>query len=259
MIFTEAQKIFQKITNDKIKNANSLEVKNWYKMKQKHSFHVSEVCNGLADAIKLKFPKKLVENIKIAGLFHDLGRFFQDDGTKILKSKSSIHGELGAIQLQKIGINNPCILLPIKYHNVLSLDSSAFYTEVSKFSKHTQKEILLITNLARDADVLGNWEMFSTDNNLYSLRKKEPYISKKCFNRFLNNELVLNEEKETIFDSALCYICWKFNLNNKISKEYAEKHKLLKKLIDVIELKANEFENNFFLIQQIKTIKEYLL
>ncbi len=213
----------------------------------------------MAENTKPKNDFQLIENIKIAGLFHDLGRFYQDDGSEVLKSKSSFHGELGVIQLQKIGIKNPYILLPIKYHNLPNLEKTTFYTEISKFSKQIQKKLLLITNLVRDVDILGNWEMFIKDNDLYSLHKEEPYISTKCFNGFFNNKLVLNEDKETIFDSALCYVAWKFNLSNKISREYAKKNKLLEKLINMIEVKANNCKNNSILINQVKIIKEHSL
>jgi len=54
-------------------------------------------------------------------MLHDIGRFTQHDGQKILKGSLHPHADVGYDILKRMGLHNPRILLAVKYHDKYDL------------------------------------------------------------------------------------------------------------------------------------------
>lgn len=224
----------------------------WVDMKYNHSLDVFHVCEFLIN--NDNFLSKLDDKYKLYGqlsaILHDIGRAY-----KIGENRDKVepHGAFGSDKVLRDmeKIDNPFILIPVKYHDVLEAEEQA-KKELKKYdlSARENEIVIILLKLVMDSDRLANFELFKTLNNKFFLNlKKELYFSKKSLNAFKNRKLLTREERETLFDQILFYSAWVYDLNFEASKKFVIEHKNMEAFIKmmnkaVIEIAENNKNNN---------------
>ena len=159
-------------------------------------------------------------------LLHDLARFYQFHRDRVI---SMDHG-LVATQMLRIRFNenNPFVLLPIKYHDKLSLTD--LFTDVDFLAlTDAKKEIaLLLVNLVRDADKLDNYirhnkigEIQRLGNINHSYTFSDEVLLAISQRRAVN---IAKVKGSSMFDFIAFLMCWQydfaFSSSHIITKKY---------------------------------------
>jgi len=217
--------------------------------KYNHSYGVLETGKELiaGDKELSLLDKKTQEIMNIVCILHDVARFHEVEEGKL---GGFSHGEYGAFNILRDieGIDNPLILLPIKYHD--RLDFEGLNQEITELGCDDQKDLIfLIARFIKDADKMTNFRYFSKINYISHSTKRELYISDEVLRQFRERELVNKKFCETVFDIAINFISWQFDLNFDISREIFVKENLneilLEKFKRVIEVIAKEREKDY--------------
>jgi hypothetical protein len=217
------------------------------KQKFKHSYEVLEMSQRLIAEEKefLSLNTEIHEIMNIVSILHDIARFYEIGKYDFGRVT---HGEYGAYNiLQKFeGINNPLILLPIKYHDKYNLDGLS--TDIKNCGLNKQKDLIfLISKFIRDADKMANF-LFFKNIKYISYKKRELFFSKNVFEIFKKQELIDKKLCKTVFDEVLNFISWEFDLNFDVSRRILIKEEINKNLLnnfrELIEIIAKEVEDN---------------
>ncbi len=231
----------------------------WVKMKYEHSLDVFKISEFLIENDEVL--SKLEEQYKIYGklgaILHDIGRAY-----KIGKNKEKVepHGAFGADNILKDieGIDNPFILIPIKYHDVLFAEKEAREElETYSLSNKENEIIILLLKLVMDSDKLANFELFKTLQKSYFLHSPdELYFSKNCLESFKNRQLLKRDDRETIFDQILFYAAWVYGLNFEASRKFALEHKSMNGFINMMKKNLERIrQNNHNNIEDIQKVE----
>lgn len=217
----------------------------WVKMKYEHSLDVFKISEFLIenDEVLSRLDEQYKIYGKLGAILHDIGRAY-----KIGKNKEKVepHGAFGADNILKDieGIDNPFILIPIKYHDVLFAEKEA-REELENYSLSNEENeiVILLLKLVMDSDKLANFELFKTLQKSYFLHlPDELYFSKNCLESFKNRQLLKRDDRETIFDQILLYAAWVYGLNFESSKKFVVEHKSMNTFINMMEKELDNIE-----------------
>ena len=199
--------------------------------------HTKRVCNNILWLGKsIHLSQADLRIVKVAALFHDIGRFkqYQDYGT--FNDKISVnHARSGICQLSLHKILNKLplvekrlIFIPIAWHN-------AFKPPEIKDDK-----ICLFIKLLRDADKLDIWNVvidyYKTCKNkvnstvCHDFSDNSSTFSKKIIRSIHKKKTAQTSEVNCLTDLKLLQISWAYDLN------FPESYRLLKKYCYIEEL-----------------------
>ena len=213
------------------------------KQKYKHSYEVLEMGQELiaGDEQLSSFSEEIQEVMNIVSILHDVARF-HEIGKGI---GGAPHGNYGAYDiLQAIeGIENPLILLPIKYHDKFNFDG--LKEEIEGLGLTEQSNLIfLISKFIKDADKMANFRFFKKVKYISHTRERELHLSNDVLEQFRENKLIDNNICKTVFDIAINFISWQFDLNLDISKKVLIEEKVNKYLFEnfreMVEIIATE-------------------
>jgi hypothetical protein len=213
------------------------------KQKYKHSYEVLEMGRELIkeDEILSTYDEEIKEIMGIVCILHDIARFYEiGEGIGGVS-----HGTYGAYEILKIkeNINNPLILLPIKYHDGFNFDG--LEEEIENLGLSNQKDLIFtISKFIKDADKMANFKYFKRIKYVSHTRQRQLYVANKVMEQFKNFKLVNKEFCETVFDIAINFLSWEFDLNFDASKRIFIREEINKYLLanfrDMIELITDE-------------------
>ncbi|MFC1659017.1 HD domain-containing protein [Pseudomonadota bacterium] len=245
----KAKKILEKHYKQQIKEARKLNSNtdtDWVKMKRKHSYQVlttgKKIINKTPELKSL--DKHYIKCAKVIFLLHDIGRFYEI-GNKISSNSKipSDHGNHAVEILKKEKINDPLILLSIKYHNRINLDGLEGELKNLKISKKEREIIIILSKLIRDADKITNFLSFKNEP-IFSFKTRELNYSDQLLKSFKAGEFGKRAYEKTIFDTFLIHFCWEYDLSFEESRKILLKKKinesLLKKFFDSVDKVAKE-------------------
>ncbi len=190
--------------------------------KKKHTVRVVENIVFLGKKLGLSPQQMLLA--KAAALLHDIGRFrqFETYGT-FLDAASKNHGALGVGVIREHGLlaswpmrEKKQIVRSIVLHNAYHLPPGM------------DRDTLFLTRLLRDADKLDifhvvtqNYLRLDPGENGYLTHNlpDDGLISKRLFDRILNEELIDSQQVHSVNDLKLLQISWVFDLNFKAAVE----------------------------------------
>lgn len=219
-------------------------------LKRTHSLRVADIAYDLGTKLSLSENECYI--LKIAGLYHDIGRFEQVKKYNTFSdSKSEDHGNLGrkVIEenhfldgLDKNKVN--LILVCVELHNKLSIPDN-LDNETKKFLK-----------IIRDADKI---DIFDLSLEYYESVKKDPDsaisldlpdtedVNDAVIDDIKSHNMVKMENLSTVNDFKLLQGAWVFDLNFKETIEVFEKRNYLKRLSATLpsESKVTECFNIF--------------
>ena len=184
-------------------------------LKLRHTFHVVDACFYLARALKLSDEETYIACL--IGLLHDVGRFEQltrfhsFDDSLIPHAKLSVKflfldGHIQDYLAPKYEAWSPVIEAAIEYHGVFQVPDGL------------PENVLLFTQLIRDADKLDNFRVKATDSMEAMLDVTEADLSREslsdyAYETFMKKEPLINSLRETRPDMWLSYVAYLFDLN----------------------------------------------
>ncbi len=190
-------------------------------LKISHTLRVTRLCEQIAEALNL--DSQNVEVAKLAGLFHDIGRFEQFKRYQTYADKNSLdHGDLGyEILKQNDFVNNKykeIILNAVKYHNKYSLDG------IDDQSK-------LICEIVRDADKIDILYLDTLDELI--TYNDNSLISDKVLEQIDRQEQVLHANLKTTADNIALHLSFVFDINFISSLKLIKEEKYITKIMDL--------------------------
>lgn len=204
--------------------------------KYKHSIRVMNIAKSIA--ISEKFDDEDIYLATLAGLLHDIGRFYQAKYYHTFIDQESIdHGDEGYRILDEglidefvsRGVEAQIIMISTRNHNKKEIEDN--------LDARTER----ICRLVRDADKLDILEkqVLKSDNNI---------IKKEILEEIYSKNIVNNYHCNTETDRILRMISWVFDFNYSYTFKYIKKNKI----IDTkLELLGNSDE--------VKKLKEFIL
>lgn len=210
--------------------------------KQEHSYEVLDMGERLIQGEEglRSLDERIIEYMKVVLILHDLGRFYEIGEKKL---GGMYHGDYGAENILRDieGVDDLFILLPIKHHDKLNLTGLLDEFQELGLSDEEREFIALISQFVRDSDKMANFDYLSRVVYISPTQNRNLYFSKSVFDSFKRGEMVDNRICNTVFDKALNFISWSFDLGFDVSKRlFVEKGNAkgllenFKKLIDVI-------------------------
>jgi len=250
---TNATSVFEKhyhLQFEKIKNNN--DILNYNNHKVRHTYAVLFVAQQIMWNEKEIFDnKEKIKKWEIASLLHDIARFYQNNGERILDNKEFEHGDIWYEILKNEWYTDLSILFWVKYHNKLNIDWLYKEYDFKKCSETEQKEIIDIANLVRDADKIQNLEyiLFDPYNELFILNKNEKWkFTQINLDDFLNWKVTKYIYKNTAIDRIINLASWIFDLNFSYSKKRLKQSNFEK----FITKRLKELELDKKIIKQIE-------
>lgn len=202
-------------------------------------------------------PSETLEKMRIISATHDIGRFSEiniSNGTKFdltsINGKGKDHGYESYAILKSLGVTDPTILLPVKYHGVKDLAKEQENdSEYSVLSTAQKKEIDFLSHTIRDADKISNLETYTITGVKKCGEMNNPdyhgnfEISEPVLQAFYNKETVPAKETHTYLDTMLKFASWLYDINFDFNKERAVSH-ILNPLFDRIYEQARDEWND---------------
>lgn len=225
------------------------------KLKVKHTYGVINASEYISK--KLLLNDEDVKLAKLIALLHDIGRFEQIKNFDCFIDNELIdHAILG----NEILFNNNLIRKFIKdeqYDNIIS-KAILNHNRLSIENDLNDKE-LLHAKIIRDADKIDNFRVKATEDfeNIMDKVSKEilenDTISEKIFNNFMNDKIIVKEERNTYMDFWVSYIAFIFDFNYLYGLEYIYEKNYINTIVDRLEYK------NIDTKQKMQKIKEHAL
>ncbi len=241
---------------EKIKN--NKDILNYNNHKIRHTYGVLFTAQRIMTYEKKIFDNEhIIKKAEISSLLHDIGRFYQNNGERILSWSEFEHGEFWYDILKKEWITDLSILFGVKYHNKKDIDWIFDEEDFIKLKDIEKEEVLNVLKLVRDADKLQNLEyiLFNFNDRLFWLDKIDNSYTDIVLEQFLNKVCVDRKYKKTYIDNILLLAWWIFDLNFQTSNNFLKNDKF----IDFIVLKLEEVSLDKDIILKIKaTLEEYL-
>lgn len=220
---------------------------NAIKLKIIHSIRVANQILHLGKILGLD-PEKL-EIARIAGLFHDIGRFRQYSVYKTFKdSKSENHALLGLTEIDRFNLFSGMpdekahkIRIAIGNHNIIKLPEIID----NDFSDpdFSDPDTRFLSLLLRDADKLDIWRVMIAHVKKGSTGRQDPVtqnlplsdnVSLKLLEYLDNGTPIPLSEVENVNDYKLFLLSWVFDLNFRPSIEAALRRKIIRQLSDTL-------------------------
>lgn len=217
----------------------------WYgkiDLKIRHTYGVVKASEYIAS--KLNLSSEDIELAKIIALLHDIGRFEQiRKSDSFIDDKDIDHAILG---------NN----ILFKYSLIREfIDDNQYYSIISKaIINHNRLNIeeglndreLLHAKIIRDADKTDNFRVKAEEDfeniadNLTREVLENGVISDKIYNDFMNNKVIVREDRTTYMDFWVSYIAFIFDFNYKIGLEYIKEMDYINIIIDRLDYKNKD-------------------
>lgn len=233
--FLFAQKAFKEYLNNYDINDGMI------KLKIKHTYGVVSLSEYIANDLKL--DRENVELAKLISLLHDIARFEQAKEFGDYRDYKNIdHAELAVKILfndEKIRnfIGSDCydniILKAIRNHNKLKIED-----ELSDIE-------LLHAKIIRDADKTDNFRVKANDrfedifNSSLQILENDT-ISDNIYNDFMNEKIIISNERKTDMDCWVSYIAFIFDYNFISGLKYIKENDYINKLVDRIDYKNKD-------------------
>lgn len=185
-------------------------VSNWLIHKIKHSFCVAHDIMDIFFAeqgLFNSFSESEREMVEVAGILHDLGRFYQHRDGRILENSEFHHGK-EAVKLLRDNpdFNNPILLFAIEEHCNFSVNyNNPLFTKLSTHDKHIAEAI---AQLLRDADKLENIKDFTYNGMAHFHNVINGPISKDAHKYILEKQTLARSVIKTTSDRILCGLSW---------------------------------------------------
>lgn len=224
---------------------------------------------------------ELMERLKITTALQDIGHLSgvnMKDGTKFNPveiisrvaleydnakeemTQGNSHGIISAEIVKEIGIENPQIILPIKYHDkkdaTTALKKDA---EFNQLPEEEQKRILFISDVIRTTNKLANLQEYKEFGISKCAEMNDPNysvgpVSPAVLSQFYNKTTINSEETVTYLDTLLKFASWGFELPFKVAQEQF-KNEIFEPLFGQIEKQAAT-EQQKGCLNTLKTIQE---
>lgn len=201
----------------------------WITHKIRHTYAVLHCAQQIIkeDPILDILDRKIKKKIEIAALLHDIARFTQHNKIDVLKESVYEHWNEWMKILQENGFDDPAVLLAVKYHNKFNIEelyNEELYINADQFIRD---EIIMITNVVRDADKLQNMEycVFDKWNTFWTFFdwKDLLTVKEKLITDFNNWVLISKVDVETPLENLLNVWSWKFDINYEWTKKLLSK------------------------------------
>lgn len=251
--FLKAEQNFKEYLKDYDLNNGNI------KLKIKHTYEVVKKSEYISKGLGL--DQENIELAKIIALLHDIGRFEQvKQINDFTDSREFEHANYGVKrlfadnQIRNFIENN-------KYDNIIK---KAIYNHNKyKIEEGLEENELLHCKIIRDADKLDNFRVKEKENfsNIFPSKYNPETInyekiSPKVYEDFMNHQCIKLIDRKTQIDYWICVIAFIYDLNFEISKRYIKENNYIDKLINRIEYKDKETNEQMELIR--KCAKEYL-
>lgn len=227
---------------------SNIKTKKW--LQKKAITHVAQVIkvagNMIANSeymqsIDMK-PRKAFSRLTTVAIFHDLGRAAEVD-TQTGELKKGFDHALASYEMMKeVGIKDPDILIPVKYHGCLNLEYALKNdTEYQNLSDDEKKIVLSFSQIIRDADKIANLEEKANYGFKGSLEERDPNLSDKyeispdVEKSIRAKQQVNNKDIKTRVDAMLRIAGWTFDLNTPFAKEYIRTNKVVERIFGQVD------------------------
>lgn len=237
--FKKTKKILLDEFKTNYKKCNSYQEKKYMKIKVKHSFDCLKI-------LKKWFPKLYKEYLS-AVLLHDIGRF-----SEYKKIQNFKHEDYGCEFLKEKCINNPLIILPIKYHEK-DLNWKEIIMKEKEYlecSLKTKQKIIECSEVLRDIDVISNMKSFTKNK----CGKEIQNINYTLLNKLKTGELAEKEDIKNEYDEIVYILCGLSIISNQNSWNYLKKYRIVEKLICLLYKFVSGNKNNILITKEIEKI-----
>lgn len=224
-------------------------------LKVRHTYGVVNASEYISK--KLLLDDEDIELAKLIALLHDIGRFEQIKNFDcFIDNKTADHAILG----NEILFKNNLIRKFIKdeqYDNIISI-AILNHNRLAIQNNLSDKE-LLHAKIIRDADKIDNFRVKATDDfeNIIDNASKEilenDTISDKIFNNFMNDKVIVRDDRKTYMDFWVSYIAFIYDFNYLYGLEYIYEKNYINTIVDRLEYK------NIDTKQKMQKIKEHAL
>ena len=233
--YNKALKEFKKYLNNYDLNDGMIQ------LKVRHTYGVVSLSEYIA--IDLKLSEEDIELAKLIALLHDIARFEQAKEFGDYRDYKNVdHAELAIkILFEDNLIRNfidedkydSIILKAIKNHNKLQIEEGL-----------NDKE-LLHAKIIRDADKTDNFRVKANDSfedilNSSKEKLENDIITDKIYNDFMNNKIIINNERKSDMDCWISYIAYIFDYNFSSGLKYIKDNNYINILVDRINYKKND-------------------
>ncbi len=224
-------------------------------LKIRHTYGVVNASEYIAQ--KLSLDDEDIELAKLIALLHDIGRFEQIKRFDcFIDNKVTDHAILG----NEILFKNNLIRNFIKdkqYDDIIS-KSILNHNRLNIENTLNDRE-LLHAKIIRDADKIDNFRVKSTDDfeNIIDNANREilehDIITDKIFNDFMNNNVIIREDRKTYMDFWVSYIAFIFDFNYTVGLKYIQEMDYINKIINRLNYK------NIDTKQKMEKIREHAI
>lgn len=224
-------------------------------LKVRHTYGVVNASEYISKKLLLKDED--IQLAKLIALLHDIGRFEQIKNYDcFIDNKTIDHATLGNEILFKNNIIRNFIE-DEQYDNIIS-KSILNHNRLSIDENLKDKE-LLHAKIIRDADKIDNFRVKATDDfeNIIDNSNREilenDVISDNIFNDFMNDKVIVREDRKTYMDFWVSYIAFIFDFNFTYGLEYVKEMDYINIIVDRLDYM------NIDTKQKMKKIKEHAL
>lgn len=220
-------------------------------LKIRHTYGVVKASEYISS--KLNISSEDIELAKLIALLHDLGRFEQiRKSNSFIDNKDMDHAVLGNDILFKNNLIRDFIE-DNQYDSIISkaiLNHNRLYIEEGL----TDRE-LLHAKIIRDADKTDNFRVKAEDDfeNIIDNSSREilenDIISDKIYNDFMNNKIIVREDRITYMDFWVSYIAFIFDFNYKFGLEYIKEMDYINIVINRLDYKKKDTKQKMYEIR----------
>lgn len=220
-------------------------------LKIRHTYGVVKASEYIAS--KLNLSSEDIELAKLIALLHDIGRFEQ-----IRKSDSFIDNK----DIDHAILGNDILF----NHNLIRefIDDNQYDNIISKaILNHNRLNIeeglndreLLHAKIIRDADKTDNFRVKAEEDfeNIIDNSNREvlenSVISDKIYNDFMNDKVIVREDRVTYIDFWVSYIAFIFDFNYKMGLEYIKEMDYINIIIDRLDYKNKDTKQKMYKIK----------
>lgn len=221
--------------------------KHFFLHKIKHSFWVLRAWLLIIenDEILKDLDEKTKEKFLFSALLHDLWRFSQHDGKKILNENLVDHWLLGYGVLKNLWYTDAWVLLSVKYHNkpLPELEKIEEDPEFKDLSPELKKEARMLIDYVRDADKLENLEYMWLTNfhrEMSELSLLDPNwnwkdLSDEVLDYLLEWRVIPYSIRKSNPDIITSYISWINDINFNWTKKLIKSNNIFPTYMDYLK------------------------
>lgn len=232
-------------------------------LKIRHTYGVVKASEYITN--KLLLDKEDIELAKIIALLHDIGRFEQIKQCDcFIDNKNIDHAELGnEILFEKNLIRK--FIENEQYDNIIS-KAILNHNKLAIEDNLNEKE-LLHSKIIRDADKLDNFRVKSEEDfeNIIDNANKEKLensiISEKIFDDFMNNKVIISQDRKTYLDFWVSFIAFIFDFNFISGLEYIKEMDYINTIVNRLDYKNEDTKKKMDQIRKhaIKYVENKIL